>query len=271
MKGWTVAWAGARLAWHLAVGMLRVSLQFPWLDGLGRERAIQRWSRQLTHICGVRIAVDHSLQAQPVLPALIVCNHVSWLDIFVLNSLQPCRFVAKSDIRSWPLIGWLCANSGTIFIARGKPRETRRIYEGLVHSIHEGERVAFFPEGTTAAQGEVLPFHANLFEAAIEAGVPIQPYAIRYIDADGRLHEAANFIGEMSFVESALAIMQCGGMRAELIRLPAIPTHAQHRRDLAVQAHQLVQGALLSRAVDTAGNPPITTDVQPVSLPAARQ
>jgi hypothetical protein len=65
--------------------------------------------------------------------------------------------------------------------------------------------------------------------------------------------------------------MQCGGMRAELIRLPAIPTHAQHRRDLAVQAHQLVQGALLSRAVDTAGNPPITTDVQPVSLPAARQ
>ncbi len=103
---------------------------------------------------------------------------------------QPCRFVAKSDIRDWPLIGWLCDKAGTVFIARGKQRDVRRIYQGLVTSIRAGERIAFFPEGTTVGQGTLLPFHANLFEAAIDA-VPVQPYALRYVDQDGRLHGAS--------------------------------------------------------------------------------
>ncbi len=237
-------WSLARLALHLLVGLWKVGLIFPLLSAVARERRIQRWSQQLVTLCGVKLAVDDTAQAQAVSPALIICNHISWLDIFVVNTLHPCRFVAKSDIRSWPLIGWLCEHTGTIFIARGKPREVRRIYEGLVHSIHDGERVAFFPEGTTAPQGTVLPFHANLFEAAIEAQVPVQPYAIRYVDADGGLHSAADFIGEMSFVESVIAIMKCGGMTAQLIRLPAIPTQGAHRRDLALASHAVIAAAL---------------------------
>ena len=160
----------ARLALHLAVGLCKAALLFPLLDASGRERRIQRWSHQLVRICGISLQIDESLQQQPASPALIICNHISWLDIFVINTIHPCRFVAKSDIRDWPLIGWLCDKSGTIFIARGRQRDVRRIYAGLVQSIHAGERVSFFPEGTTASQGTVLPFHANLFEAAIEAG-----------------------------------------------------------------------------------------------------
>jgi 1-acyl-sn-glycerol-3-phosphate acyltransferase len=134
----------------------------------------------------------------------------------------------------------------------------RRIYEGLVKSIHDGERVAFFPEGTTAPQGSVLPFHANLFEAAIEAEVPVQPYAIRYVDAGGGLHDAADFVGEMSFVQSVIAIMNSGGMTAELIRLPCIPTAGAHRRELAKTAHDAIGSVLLpSPALDDAGNPPV--------------
>ena len=150
------------------------------------------------------------------------------------------------------MIGWLCEHTGTIFIARGKQREVRRIYAGLVKSIHDGERVAFFPEGTTAPQGTVLPFHANLFEAAIEAEVPVQPYALRYVDADGRLHDSADFIGEMTFVESVIAIIKSGGMHAQLIRLPAIPSHGAHRRELAAAARDLIANALspASDAVD---------------------
>ncbi len=240
-----LAFGLARLAVHLVVGLLKVALLFPFLDAAGRERRVQRWSRQLVGICGVRMRFDEVRQRDPVSPALIVCNHISWLDIFVLNTLHPCRFVAKSDIRGWPLIGWLCEHTGTIFIARGRARDVRRIYEGLVRSIHDGERVAFFPEGTTSTQGTVLPFHANLFEAAIEARVPVQPYAIRYLDADGSLHSSADFVGEMSFVESVIAIMKSGGMTAELVRLPAINTDGAHRRELARAAHDAVAGVLL--------------------------
>ena len=233
-----------RLAIHLCVGLIKCGLLFPFLDHAGRERRIQRWSAQLIAICGVSLQVNHTAQAEPVSPALIICNHISWLDIFVINSVHACRFVAKSDIRDWPLIGWLCDKSGTIFIARGKQRDVRRIYAGLVQSIHNGERVAFFPEGTTSAQGTVLPFHANLFEAAIEAQVPVQAYAIRYRDAAGNYHPAADFIGEMSFAESVLMILRHPAMHAELIRLPAVSSAGAHRRELAVTMRTKIAQAL---------------------------
>jgi 1-acyl-sn-glycerol-3-phosphate acyltransferase len=233
-----------RLAIHLCVGLIKCGLLFPFLDHAGRERRIQRWSAQLIAICGVSLQVNHTAQVEPVSPALIICNHISWLDIFVINSVHACRFVAKSDIRDWPLIGWLCDKSGTIFIARGKQRDVRRIYAGLVQSIHNGERVAFFPEGTTSAQGTVLPFHANLFEAAIEAQVPVQAYAIRYCDAAGKYHPAADFIGEMSFAESVLMILRHPAMHAELIRLPAVSSEGAHRRELAVTMHAKIAQAL---------------------------
>ena len=233
-----------RLAIHLCVGLIKCGLLFPFLDHAGRERRIQRWSAQLIAICGVSLQVNHTAQAEPVSPALIICNHISWLDIFVINSVHACRFVAKSDIRDWPLIGWLCDKSGTIFIARGKQRDVRRIYAGLVQSIHNGERVAFFPEGTTSAQGTVLPFHANLFEAAIEAQVPVQAYAIRYRDAAGNYHPAADFVGEMSFAESVLMILRHPAMHVELIRLPAVSSAGAHRRELAVTMRAKIAQAL---------------------------
>lgn len=233
-----------RLAVHLCVGLVKCGLLFPFLDHAGKERRIQRWSAQLIAICGVTLRLNNLAQAEPASPALIICNHISWLDIFVINSVHACRFVAKSDIRDWPLIGWLCDKSGTIFIARGKQRDVRRIYAGLVRSIHDGERVAFFPEGTTAPQGTVLPFHANLFEAAIEAKVPVQAYAIRYSDAAGNYHPAADFIGEMSFMQSVLMIMRHSAMHAELIRLSAISSEGAHRRELALTMHTKIADAL---------------------------
>ena len=168
-----------RVMLHLLQGLCTSALVFPFVDSAGRDRRIKKWSAGLLAILHVEVEVIN--EAGPAAQALIVSNHISWLDIFVINSLQPCRFVAKADIRSWPALGWLCAKSGTIFIARGKQREVRRVYEGLVTSIRAGERIAFFPEGTTAAQGTLLPFHPNLFEAAIEAGVPVQPYVLRYV------------------------------------------------------------------------------------------
>src|SRR5450830_345939 len=233
-----------RLALHLFLGMAICAFLFPWTAPAGREAHTRRWSHQVLGICGVTLVIRQAAGVDAPPRALIVANHISWLDIFVVNSLQPCRFVAKSDIRSWPLIGWLCAKTGTIFIARGKPSDVRRIFQGLVRSIEAGERVAFFPEGTTAGQGKLLPFHANLFEAAIDAGVPVQPYALRYLDAQGKYHPAADFIGEMTIVESILAILRAGSITAELTQLQSISTAGAHRRELAVVARKVIADGL---------------------------
>lgn len=239
-----------RMFAHLFAGMATCAFLFPFLDRPGRQARIRRWSARLVRICGLKLAIrdpNGYLKSAAGAQALMVANHISWLDIFVINSLEPCRFVAKSDIRSWPLVGWLCAKTGTIFISRGRPRDVRAIYQGLVESIKAGDRIAFFPEGTTAEQGTLLPFHPNLFEAAIDAGVPVQPYALRYLDDAGALHPAANFIGDTTIVESILAILKTRGNRpltAELTVLAPLASVGAHRRDLSMAVRTEIEKTL---------------------------
>lgn len=239
-----------RMFAHLFAGMATCAFLFPFMDRPARQARIRRWSEKLVQICGLKIVIrdpNGYLKSAVGTQALMVANHISWLDIFVINSLEPCRFVAKSDIRSWPLIGWLCARTGTIFISRGRPRDVRAIYQGLVESIRAGDRIAFFPEGTTAEQGTLLPFHPNLFEAAIDAGVPVQPYALRYLDDEGALHPAANFIGDTTIVESILAILKTRSIRrmtAELTVLAPLATAGAHRRDLSAAVRTEIEQAL---------------------------
>ncbi len=244
-----------RVCMHLLLGLWTCAFVFPLTDAAGRTWRIRHWSIKLLALCRLQVEIIDAAGA-PVAPrALIVANHISWLDIFVINSWHPCRFVAKSDIRDWPLIGWLCNRSGTIFIARGRLRDVRRIYEGLVHSLEAGEHVAFFPEGTTSEQGTVLPFHSNLFEAAAEAKVPIQPFALRYLVPDGKpgqYHPAVTFVGDMSFADSMIMILKAGKIKAELIRLPLIETAGCHRRELAHAARQSIAAALDESAAERA-------------------
>lgn len=232
-----------RVFLHLFCGLWICATVFPRTDRAGRNLRIQRWSSQLLALCGVRLEIRHAASAAPAQHALIVANHVSWLDVFVINAVEPCRFVAKSDIRGWPLIGWLCEQAGTVFIARGRQRDVRRIYQGLVDSIRAGERIAFFPEGTTVSQGGLLPFHANLFEAAIDA-VPVQPYALRYLNDDGELHRAVDFVGDMSFAQSMIAILKAGRITAELVSLAPIDSRNTDRRALAQAAREAIAVSL---------------------------
>jgi len=229
---------------HVLTGVCTCAFIFPWISAPKRDALVRRWSHQLLCLCKVQVRFVDQSGGQLADHALIIANHVSWLDIFVINSWQACHFVAKADIRSWPIAGWLSAQAGTIFLARGKQREVRRIYEGLVHQLEQNKRIAFFPEGTTGAQGGLLPFHANLFEAAIEAKVPILPFAVRYLDTRGQLHPAADFIGDMTFAESMKVILQTDGLIAELIQLPNISTEGAHRRDVAQQARAVVATGL---------------------------
>lgn len=232
----------ARVVVHLAAGLATCALVFPLVSLPARERLTRRWSRKLLGLC--RVSVEQTPGAPVLEHALIVANHVSWLDIFVINALHPCRFVAKAEIRSWPVLGWLAAAAGTVFIARGNRRELRHIFKGLVTVLQEGQRVAFFPEGTTSLQGEVLPFHANLFEAAIDAKVAVQPYALSYVDASGAYHRSVDYTGDTTFVDSLFTILEGAPVIARLHPLAPIDATGAHRRELAEAAQEAVGAAL---------------------------
>jgi 1-acyl-sn-glycerol-3-phosphate acyltransferase len=239
-----IVWRIARVILHLMLGLATCALVFPFANAAAREQHIHRWSLKLLVLCGVQVELVDTTGGSENIHALIVANHTSWLDIFVINAVQPCRFVAKSDIRNWPLIGWLCHKSGTIFISRGSQRDVRRIYRDLVDSLRDGERIAFFPEGTTVAQGTLLPFHANLFEAAIEAGVLVQPHALRYLTREGQLHAATEFIDDTSFVQSLIRILRAERIIAQLTLLPPMETSGWHRRELAAAARARIAESL---------------------------
>ena len=233
----------ARVLLHVFKGMAICATVFPWIGWDKRNAHIRRWSARLLGLCNVTVSLAPG--SAPVLErSMVVANHVSWLDIFVVHSLYPSHFVAKAEIRSWPLAGWLAEKAGTVFIARGNRRDLRHIFKGLVSSLEQGERVAFFPEGTTAAQGNLLPFHANLFEAAIDAKVPVQPFALTYRDAGGGSHPSVDFIGETSFAESIVLILNGPPVLAQLAILPPLATDGAHRRDLAEASHRAVAAAL---------------------------
>ncbi|NVM74982.1 1-acyl-sn-glycerol-3-phosphate acyltransferase [Duganella sp. SG902] len=233
----------ARVMLHVFKGMAICATVFPWIGQEQRNGHIRRWSTRLLALCNV--TVEQAAGSAPALEhCVVVANHVSWLDIFVVHSLYPSHFVAKAEIRSWPLAGWLAEKAGTVFIARGNRRDLRHIFKGLVHSLEKGERVAFFPEGTTAAQGQLLPFHANLFEAAIDAKVPVQPFALTYRDASGASHPSVDFIGETSFAESIMLILNGPPVKARLAILPPLDSVGAHRRELAEASHKAVAAAL---------------------------
>ncbi|MDD5058446.1 MAG: lysophospholipid acyltransferase family protein [Sideroxydans sp.] len=228
-----------RFALHLAYG-LTISLAFPWFSLSVRRRILQNWSRGLLDIFNVRIAINY----HDVRRGLIVTNHISWLDVFVLNSVVPMRFVAKSEVQRWPLIGWLCARAQTLFIERGKARSAARINMQMVELLQRGECLAVFPEGTTTDGKHLAHFHSSLLQPAIDADALIHPIAIRYQDAHGAHSSAAAYIGEMSFGESLWNILCTPQLHVRLVATAPLEAGATDRRSLTKLAQAQIGGAL---------------------------
>ncbi len=171
---------------------------------------------------------------------LLVANHISWLDIHVINTLVPAAFVAKDDVRSWPLIGWLCARTETIFLARGSRAAAQDARERIVAALRAGTPVAVFPEGTTTGGERLLPFHGALFQGAIDAGAPVMPLALRYLDARGRPSRAPAYDGAITLWQSLLAIARADGLTAQLRVLAPLPSADTDRRHLAAHSHRAI-------------------------------
>jgi 1-acyl-sn-glycerol-3-phosphate acyltransferase len=149
----------------------------------------------------------------------IAANHVSWLDIFAISRRAPTRFIAKSEIRDWPLAGWIAERAGTIFIRRERRRDTGRISERVHAALAEGDCVGLFPEGATTEGDEMLKFHSSLFEPAVANAAHVHPCAIRYERADGPCREVA-YVGELSFMQSFGLVMRQRGVVVARSRSP---------------------------------------------------
>jgi lyso-ornithine lipid O-acyltransferase len=235
-----LAWGLAQAAW-LALGGLR---------DRPRERLAQAWSWKLLEILGVRLRMEGT----PLRGAhLTVANHVSWLDIPLLSALEPTRFVSKSEVRRWPLAGTLAEAAGTFYLRRGRGG-TAPLLQRLVPHLRRGGSAVLFPEGTTTDGTEVRQFHPRLFQAALDAGCPVQPVTIQYgLSAGGA--RIAPFVGEDSLIAHLLRLLRSPGVEARVCYGPPL-RHAGTRDALAQEAESCVRAALLpERPAPPAGAP----------------
>jgi 1-acyl-sn-glycerol-3-phosphate acyltransferase len=224
----TGAWRIARAAAHVLRGAAICAFAFPFLDRPRRMAQVRRWSAQLLRLLGIALEVHGSPRPGAT---LVVANHVSWLDIVAIDAVHPVRFVAKADVRRWPLLGFLVASGGTLFIERERKRDAMRVVHQVAAALAEGDVVAVFPEGTTSDGSALLPFHANLLQAAVATGTPVQPAALRFVDDEHDPSPAAPYVGDTHLLVSLWRVVTARGLRARVHWLPPrASTHADRRR-----------------------------------------
>jgi len=234
-------WRLVRVGLHLGYGMATAAAVYPLVGRPARLRLKQLWSQQLLGMLGVRLRADAAL---PPCPALLVANHVSWLDIFVINAVAPAAFVCKAEVRDWPLIGWLCERTETVFMPRGSRSAAKQAGETIALRLRQGWQVAVFPEGTTSDGGDLLPFRAALLQGAIDADSRVQPLALRYVDGDGGTAVAPAYCGDTTLLQSLRRIAAAPRLEARLDILPPLDGRGAERRALAANAETAIRDAL---------------------------
>lgn len=206
-------------------------------------------------ILRIRIKVAGELPNRVV---MLVANHISWVDAWAINSIHPVRFVAKSEVRSYPIVGWLSKQCGVVFIKRERRRDTARVSNEGANVLKKGDCLCVFPEGTTTDGTYILPFKSSLLQAAVDTGVDIVPVALRYLSPNGSANTDVAFIGEMNLWQSLLIILSQTEIRAEITFLETIPTPGQDRQSLAKSAHSQIVRQLnlpLRTAPEIPGDP----------------
>lgn len=242
MRSLRAAWRLLRMGLHLLHGIAVMALRFPSLDAAGRHQRIRWWSAKLVRVAGLQLQVSGTPRPGAT---LLLANHVSWLDIAAIHAVAPqARFVSKADVLAWPLLGWLIRGAGTLFIERERKRDALRVLHQVAQALQAGDTVAVFPEGTTGDGETLLPFHANLMQAAIATGTPVQGVALRYSDPAHRFSPAAQFLGETTLLQSVWRVLsaQALSVHVELL-LPQGARHAD-RRALAEHVRGQIQARL---------------------------
>lgn len=228
------AWRLLRVLMHGLHGLALALFRFPTLSATRRHGVVAWWSAKLLRVMGLRLAVEGSFRPGA---KLVVANHVSWIDIMAIHAVCPeARFVSKADVKKWPLLNRLVSAGGTLYIEREKRRDALRVVHQMADALEAGDTVAVFPEGTTGDGHTVLPFHANLLQAAIATGTPVQPVALRFSDARQAVSEAAQYVGDTTLAQS-LWRLACGDQ--VVVRLQVMTAQATAHADRRALAGQL--------------------------------
>ena len=213
MRSLVACWRVLRIIVHLLHGLMVVALRFPSLSPAQQQARVQAWSLGLLTCAGITLQLRG--RPQRAGPVLLVANHHSWLDIPVLHAARYCRFISNSDLQDWPIVGTLATAAGTLYIRRESRRDALRMVTSMRDALLAGEVLAVFPEGQTGDGRALLPFHANLLQAALDAGAPVQPVGLRFLDGiGGATSDAPSFVGDESFLGSVWRTLKAPGITA---------------------------------------------------------
>jgi 1-acyl-sn-glycerol-3-phosphate acyltransferase len=237
------SWRAVRIACHLARGLAITTLRFPRATTAQRREHVRRWSAELLELLAIESRVTGSIAAAEG-NLVLLANHVSWLDIFVIDAQVPARFIAKSELARWPLVGRLLRDTETIFLERARKADMRRVNAVATEALARGDRLAVFPEGTTTDGTALLKFHGSLLQPVIDANGRVQPVALRYTYADGTHSLAPEYAGGTSF---ACSFWRMCGARAHVVEITALPpvfAEGHSRRELAALAEDAIRRVL---------------------------
>jgi 1-acyl-sn-glycerol-3-phosphate acyltransferase len=229
---------------HAALAAFLLRAVYPRVSYERRRGLMRWWSGKLLRVLNVSPRVEGAPPGRDEPGAMIAANHVSWIDIFLISSVRPTRFIAKSEIRGWPIAGWIADKAGTLFIRRAQLRDTARMSARVHAALDQGDCVGLFPEGITTEGDVLLKFHSSLFESAVANGACVHPVAIRYEHRDGSLCRAMSFIGERTFMESMGLIIRQKNVVARIMFAPPIATAGAKRREVAKMAEERVASLL---------------------------
>ena len=236
MRLFVVCWKLLRAIVHAAGGWSTIRFSFPRMTPQERSLEVQRWSGKMLQIFGITLVVQGTPPANG--PLLLVTNHLSWLDILVVHAARHVRFVAKSNIRHWPLIGSLSTGGGTLYIERERRRDAMRVVHHMTEALRAGDLIAVFPEGTTGDGHALLPFHANLLQATISAGAPVQPAALRFAQSGSfETSFAPSYVGDDSLVDSVWRTLNAPPLTAFLRFGDPQDSRGRERRAWAMALH----------------------------------
>jgi 1-acyl-sn-glycerol-3-phosphate acyltransferase len=242
MRAAVGAWRLARVLLHGVHGLAIIVLRFGAYSAAQRHARIGWWSAKLLRLIGIAL---HAQGTPRPGAKLVVANHVSWLDIAAIHAVLPeARFVSKADVKHWPLIGRLVTGAGTLYIEREKKRDALRVVHQMAQALRSGDTVAVFPEGTTGDGRTLLPFHANLLQAAIATATPVQPVVLRFFDAEHAISPLAQFLGETTLAQSAWRFVCARGLNVQVQVLEPQGTAHADRRRLAEHLRETIAAAL---------------------------
>ena len=250
MRSLRALWRVLGAVLHALHGVFIVLLRFARLDTAARQQRIAWWSSRMLEVLGLRLHVEGTPHAGA---KLIVANHVSWLDVMAVHAVCPqARFVSKADVRHWPVIRHLVDSAGTLYIERERKRDALRVVHQMAQALRDGETVAIFPEGTTGPGPLLLPFHANLLQAAITSGAMVQPVLLRFADAHAPFSASATYLADTNLLQSLWRLCCGDDIVVHLTWMPPRVCDEPDRRALASALRDSMGAALAEAAAASA-------------------